>query len=96
MDLADKIIRAIKRLQPDIEKTEIEEQSEDMAEVLFFVWKNDGVIFESRPYEEDDDFPEFVGYRKIIDTVKDHVGEDFSVETWDHEKGLFSVRVSKK
>lgn len=94
--LVDALKRAIRSVQRDVELLRIDEATDKKLEVVFQADKNDGVLFSSRPYQIDDDEPEFIGASLIEDRVQRIVGEDYNVSAYEHQKGLFSIEVNKK
>lgn len=50
-------------------------------------------FFEPRPYEEDDDYPNFIGKGKIKKYLTPYFGKNCSINVYDHEKGYFTVSI---
>lgn len=96
--LKSKITELVKRVQPEVQYLQTEESTDSRIELMFTCWRDDGILFQARDYDddgepvEDDDHPNFVGREKVIESLK-KLGEEYSVSAWNHEKGSFSVRV---
>lgn len=95
-DLESKIIRIVKRVQSRVEFVEVENVSDSEISLLFDCPKDDGILFSSRDGEEDDDFPDFIGSQKLESKLEQDLGEEYVASAMDHEKGLFSIIISKK
>jgi hypothetical protein len=91
--MKDDIVAAVKRL-PGVEGFDSINGMPKSFEMLFYSSRFDG-LFTPRRDEEDDDNPTFTGRGLVIRTVRRAVGPGYRVNAWDHEKGLFSVGVTK-
>lgn len=93
-DLQQKIINLVRNVQPEATFESVESSDKNQITLLFDCWRDDGILFQAREDEEDDDHPDFVGAGKLQKSLQT-LGDQYSVDTWCHEKGLFSVKVSK-
>lgn len=60
-------------------------------------YDDSGRLYRPRPGEEDDDYPDFIGYEKVLAQAQAHFkGLDVDVDVMDQEKEYFSVSVTPK
>lgn len=93
--LKEKITKAVKQVQPDVEVVSSESGS-DYITVEFRANKNDGVLYVARPWETtDNDWPEFIGASLIKKSLKSLINTElFRIDVDDIDKGFFIVTVA--
>lgn len=97
--LASKVVAIIRDVVTGIDSVEeleleVRENEKQLGVTIEYKGERCGdKFFTPRPYEEDDDFPDFTGRESILQGLKRYLGKQCQLGVYDHEKGYFTVCV---